>query len=245
MDVDLRLGDCLAPDGLAALADGSVDVMLTDPPFDARTHRAAIESGDWRRGRRAVAGALPFPPLTHEQIATLAHEFARVTRRWIVVFAADRQLETWAAALETANARVLRFGIARRTNPRPQMSSDRPAPAVDHLVIAHARTSGRMRWNGRGRAASWESPAARFDTGRKTIHPTQKPLKLMRALVEDFSDAGELVCDPFAGSGSTAVACVEMGRRFVGWELSPAYHTIAAERIRAAAPHLPFASVQP
>lgn len=243
--IDLRLGDCLAPDGLAALADASVDVTITDPPFDPRTHRAAVELGARREGCRAIAGALPFPPLSLEQIATLAHHFARVTRRWIVVFAAERQLETWAAALETSNARVVRFGIGRRTNPRPQMSGDRPAPAVDHLVIAYAGKTGRMRWNGGGRAASWESPAARFDTGRKTIHPTQKPLKLMRALIEDFTDAGELVLDPFAGSGSTAVACAELGRRLVGWELSPVYYAAAADRIARAALALPFASARP
>lgn len=66
------------------------------------------------------------------------------------------------------------------------------------------------------------------------VHPTQKPLALMAALVRDFTDPGDLVCDPFAGSGTTGVACRRMGRRFIGWERDPKYHAIATRRIGAA-----------
>jgi site-specific DNA-methyltransferase (adenine-specific) len=229
--VDLRLGSCLAHDALPALAEGTIDVTITDPPFDARTHRAALERP--RRGRgRCVAGALPFAPLADVQLEQVASQLARVTRRWIVVFSAERHLEPWARALESAGARVVRFGLALRTNPRPQMSGDRPAPPCDHLVIAHgpART---MHWNGGGRAAVWASPPARYDEGGQ-VHVCQKPLELMRALVEDFTDADELVLDPFCGVGTTAMACKELGRRFVGWEISRDYHAAAVRRVEAA-----------
>src|SRR5690606_13878037 len=126
--------------------------------------------------------------------------------------------------------RFVRIGIAHRTNPRPQLSGDRPGPGVDFIVIAYARP-GRMRWNGRGKAGVWASPAARFDTERKTVHPTQKPLALMRALVADFSEPDELVLEPFAGSGTTALACLELGRRFVGWERDANYYEVARSRI--------------
>lgn len=229
--IDLRLGDALGPHGLAALGDGAVDVTIADPPFDGRTHRAALEAGDWRArdGRRRVAGALPFPPWGPAEIATAAAQLARVTRRWILVFAADRQLEAWAAALELAGARFVRLGIAERTNPRPQMSGDRPAPAADLLVIAHGAGVA-CRWNGGGKAARWAAPAARWDEGGQ-VHPTQKPLAPVRALVEDFTDPGELVLDPTAGAGTVAVACKELGRRFVGWELDPAFHAAALARL--------------
>ncbi|MFI5229214.1 MAG: DNA-methyltransferase [Gemmatimonadales bacterium] len=229
--IDLRLGDALGPDGLAGLADASVASTITDPPFDARTHRAASEAGDWRKGKRAISSALPFAPFGQVQIEAAARELARVTRRWIVVFAAERQIETWAQALEAGGARFIRLGLALRANPRPQMTADRPAPPADWLVIAHG-PGERLRWNGGGHPAVWDSPAARFDTGRKTLHPTQKPLHLMRALVSDFTDPGELVLDPFAGSGTTASACAELARRFIGWELSSAFHAAAVARLR-------------
>jgi site-specific DNA-methyltransferase (adenine-specific) len=225
----LRLGDCLGRRGLGTLPDGAVDVTITDPPFDARTHRAALEPRRAPRGSRRIAGPLPFSPLAGAELERVAAEVARVTSRWILVFAAERQLEDWARALEAGGARFIRLGAAVRTNPRPQLSGDRPAPAVDLIVIAHGARA-RLRWNGRGRAARWDSPAARFDPGGQ-IHPTQKPLALVRTLVEQFSEPGELVCDPFAGGGTTAVACRELGRQFVGWELAPGFHAAARRRL--------------
>jgi len=224
------MGDSFA--GLTELEAGAVDVTITDPPFDARTHRAAAEVGDWRTDSRRRA-ALPFPPLTPERLAQMAGHLARVTRRWIVVFAAERQVEPWAAALEAAGARFVRLGVVVRTNPCPQRTGDRPGPAVDPLVIAHAGETGPMRWNGGGRAARWETPGARYDKGGQ-VHPAQKALDLMRQLVEAFSEPGELVLDPFAGSGTTAAACKSVGRRFLGWESDPAYHAAAAARLAVA-----------
>jgi site-specific DNA-methyltransferase (adenine-specific) len=220
--IDLRLGDALGPSGVPSLPDRSVDVAITDPPFDARSHAGA--------GR----GAVPFNALSLYEVRATARELARVTRRWILVFSAERHHEAWAEALEVAGARFVRLGIARRTNPMPQRSGDRPAPAADFIVIAHADVPGHMKWNGGGHAAVWDSPPARFDTGGKLAHPTQKPLALMRALVEDFSDSDDLVLDPFAGSGTAALACAELGRRFLGWERDRAFHAAARERIARA-----------
>jgi site-specific DNA-methyltransferase (adenine-specific) len=60
-----------------------------------------------------------------------------------------------------------------------------------------------------------------------------KPLSLMEALVRDFTDHGETICDPFAGSGTTGVACRRLGRNFIGWEKDPKYHAIAVKRIES------------
>ena len=207
------------PDGLPSLADKSVDVTITDPPFDKRSHDGA--------GR----GKVPFNALSLYEIRALASELVRVTKRWILVFSSERHHELWAQQLEVAGGEFVRLGVARRTNPMPQMSGERPASGVDHIVIAHVG-GGRKRWNGGGKAAIWDSPPSRFDNpDRKLIHPTQKPIALMRQLVEDFSEPGELLCDPFAGSGTTAVACAQLVRRFVGWEVSAGYHAAAVGRI--------------
>jgi DNA modification methylase len=68
----------------------------------------------------------------------------------------------------------------------------------------------------------------------RTGHQTQKPLALMEILVRLFSDPGELILDPFAGSGTTGVAAVRLGRRFIGWEMSPEYAEIARRRLAVA-----------
>lgn len=71
-------------------------------------------------------------------------------------------------------------------------------------------------------------------TGRKVRHPSEKPVALLRELIESSSRQGETVLDPFGGVGSTAVAAILAGRRAVTVELSLTYATIAVERIQAA-----------
>ena len=63
-------------------------------------------------------------------------------------------------------------------------------------------------------------------------HPTTKPLPLMRQIVEDFTDENDTILDPFAGSGTTGVAAIQLGRHFVGWERDANYHAIATRRLR-------------
>jgi site-specific DNA-methyltransferase (adenine-specific) len=65
-----------------------------------------------------------------------------------------------------------------------------------------------------------------------TIHPTQKPAALFEYLIKTYTDAGELVVDICAGSGTTAVACIHTGRRFLCFETAPEYFAAAGERIR-------------
>lgn len=230
--IDFRLGDALGPTGLATLGNQSIDVTISDPPFDQRAHCAAHERTNWRGPRRELA-ALPFPPLTTAQLEQAAAQIARITRRWIVLFAGETQLDSWRRALEAGGARFVRFGIAERTNARPQLSGDRPAPPADLLVIAHGQAE-RLRWNGGGRPARWAAGPARFDQrDREQLHVCQKPMALMDALIRDFSDAGERVCDPFAGSGSTLVAAKRLGRGALGWEIVPKWHEATARRLDA------------
>jgi len=69
------------------------------------------------------------------------------------------------------------------------------------------------------------------DSREKRCHPTQKPLLLIKQLLEDYSDETNLVLDPFLGSGTTAVACEKLNRRWIGIEISEEYCKIAKERI--------------
>lgn len=62
-------------------------------------------------------------------------------------------------------------------------------------------------------------------------HPTQKPLLLVRKWIDQFTDKGETILDPFMGSGTTGVAAVERGRDFIGVELSAKYFEVARWRI--------------
>jgi len=71
----------------------------------------------------------------------------------------------------------------------------------------------------------------RLKENGKTVHPTQKPLLILKKLIEVSSNKGELVLDPFMGVGSTAIACKELGRRFIGCEINEKYYRNSINRI--------------
>ena len=62
-------------------------------------------------------------------------------------------------------------------------------------------------------------------------HATQKPVAVMAYCVTNYTKAGQAICDPFMGSGTTGVACMNLGRKFIGIEIEPKYFDIAVERI--------------
>jgi|SRR5262245_1008752 len=153
-----------------------------------------------------------------------ATEIMRVARRWILVFSDFEISERWRKAFGDW---YIRTGIWVKTNPMPQVSGDRPAQGFETCTIAHR--PGRKRWNGGGRPAVWMHGLC--NGAERPDHPCPKPLTLMRALVEDFTDRGETICDPFAGSATTGVACIQTGRSFIGWERDEAYHAKALRRL--------------
>ena len=66
------------------------------------------------------------------------------------------------------------------------------------------------------------------------FHPTQKPVGLMTWIIEKYTEEGQTICDPFMGSGTTGVACIQTGRNFIGIEKDEKYFEIAKKRIEGA-----------
>jgi DNA modification methylase len=209
----LHRGDCLQ--GLATLPDLSVDVTLTDPPYSrdlysrhrSNKHNVAQQGNRMRLASNSI-GAID------DMLDEVAAQLLRVTRRWIVVFSDQEITHRWRAAFAKA---YVRTGIWVKPDAMPQVSGDRPAQGYEAATIAHG-AGERLRWNGGGRPAVWVY--ATCHGLERADHPSPKPLALMRQLVADFSDAGEIILDPFAGSGTTGAAALRLGRRFIGWELA-------------------------
>jgi site-specific DNA-methyltransferase (adenine-specific) len=222
---DLRVGDCLS--GLAALDPASVDVVITDPPYEAEAHTSGRLVA--RAGGKLAVEPITFPPITEEQRAESSRQMVRLARRWILVFCQVEAAMKWRAALEAAGAVYKRTCIWVKPDGKPQYSGDRPGIGYESVVACHA--PGRTTWNGGGSHGVF---IINKGGDPRTGHQTQKPLALMELLVRLFSNPGELIADPFAGSGTTGVAAIRQGRRFLGWELDPAYAAIARKRIQAA-----------
>lgn len=208
---------------LGSLADGAVDCVICDPPYDQRTHAHGVS------GFRADTSApIDFPPFGPGELCHFVRESLRVSNRWVLAFCSGEHLGWYQQeAEEYYPGSWVRGGIWVKPDPAPQFTGDRPGQWGEAIAILHRE--GKKRWNGGGHPARWTFGVCREDR----CHPTQKPLDLMLELVRLFSDPGELVLDPFAGSGTTAVACLRSDRRFLGSEIDPKYHALALERIAA------------
>lgn len=209
-------GDCRDVIGSTYHDDGGsfaqVDVTITDPPYDARTHIGARSHGD-------TASKIDFPPL---DIAEALPLLLSVTNRWIVAFCT---MEMIAEYQRVSAAAWIRAGFWRRPDGAPQFTGDRPATPGDAIAIMHR--AGKKRWNGGGQHAYWECGVERCDR----VHPAQKPVALMRHLIANFSETGDMVFDPYMGSGTTIVAAKALGRRAIGVEIQEKFCEIAAKRL--------------
>lgn len=227
---------------LPRFPDKSMQHVITDPPYRRalyegfRTNSYIRSSTMTKTGKRVPS--TNYMALASQKIGALedvlhqvAPECLRLSSRWLVVFHDAESGHLWR---EQLGETYVRSGVWVKTNPVPQISGDRPGQGFEAITIGHA--TGRMRWNGGGKAAVWRHTAVQGNRieRRGNPHPCPKPVSLMLDLVEQFTDPGDLVLDPFAGSGSTGVACVKLGRRFIGIELDRQFASVARRRIRDA-----------
>jgi len=235
MSYVLHLGDCLDPvTGLASLTDKSVDHVITDPPFTQRTSENMRSRKDAGDGGGYIGDShrrrIDFDGIDGAEGQIVA-ETIRVSRRWCICFCALEQIGKYESA---AGKSWVRATVWHRTNSAPQFTGDRPGQSCEGISIMHR--AGRKRWNCGGRCAFYDGPTINSvgDKDRGIDHPTVKPTWLMESLIRDFTDPGDTILDPFAGSGTTGVAAIRLGRNFIGFEKDPKYHAIAMKRLNAA-----------
>ena len=222
-DATLYLGDCNALWDELSIAHH----IISDPPYgDEETHKSHLSTTKLRDGSPA-GQALGFAGISQDECVKMTQRWVEKSERWCVFTCEWKYMH----ALHEAGL-LVRFGIWRKPDGAPQFTGDRPGTGWEAVAICarpvRARGgSNRKRWNGGGKHAFWSFPKGQNDSG----HPTGKPLGLYEAFVSDFTDAGETILDPFMGSGTTGVACMNLGRQFIGIEIEPKYFEIACERI--------------
>lgn len=222
--VTLWHGDCR--EVLSSMADRSVDCVITDPPYSERTHSMARSSSlHAPAGGRGLSGSRAnFAPLDDEAVVAIFEDLGRITRRWVVSNLDYRHAVTLELA-PPAGLRVLRVGVWVKTNPMPIFSGDRPAQGWEAIAYLH-RSDEKPRWSGGGSHGNYVLPKSQSGE-----HPTQKPLGMVRQWVQRFSEPGDTVLDPFAGSGTTLRAAADEGRKAIGVELDERYCEVIAKRL--------------
>lgn len=208
---------------------GRVDCVITDPPYSERTHKGHDLSANGHDGEgndNANRKALGYEAWTNEDARQYVDLMCGACDAWMVVMT-DHTLMPQIHASMNENDRYV-FAPLPYFAPgsRVRLSGDGPSCWTIWIVVS--RTAKQARW-GTLPGGYLEQPG-----WRERVHMGGKPTGLMRALLKDYSRPGDLILDPFTGSGTTAVACIEMKRRFIGVELSREYCDVTVGRIETA-----------
>lgn len=240
----LYRGDCLAV--LAEVPDKSVNLILCDPPYgttDCAYDDVIFMDAMWALYRRVLApggcvvlfGSQPF---TSRLVVSNLKWF-----RYSLVWNKNKCGSPGLAKIRPMKVHedILVFAPGRTTY-NPQMEAGEP----------YSRNPPKqMRCNRHGYGFAGTKASGIVNTGtrypksvlnisrdfsaQQQVHQHQKPLAIMRWLLKTYSNPGDLVLDNAMGSGTTGVACLELGRQFIGCELDPAAFGVAEARIRRAA----------
>jgi site-specific DNA-methyltransferase (adenine-specific) len=206
---------------------GLVDHVIFDPPYEKRTHDAKQNARRIRSDGRAVSPALNFDSiegLREEVTAPLV----KLCNGWFGAFCTPEGVAPWRDAIEATGARYKRACIWVKPDASPQFNGQGPAMAAECFVTAWCG-AGVSAWNGGGGRNVFTHLTN--PSNRHGEHPTEKPISLMSEIIQKFTNPGDVILDPFMGSGSTGVAAVRLGRRFIGVERNARFFTIASERI--------------
>ncbi len=248
----ILVGDCI--DALERLPAGSVDLVFADPPYNLQLE------GPLSRPDQSVVDAVDD---AWDKFADFA-EYDAFTRRWlgavrrvmkrdaaIVVIGSYHNIFRVGAILQDLGFWILNDIVWRKANPMPNFRGRRFTNAHETMIwAARSADAKAYTFNYEALKAGNDDSQARSDwflpictggerlkdaDGRKT-HPTQKPEALLARVIVAASNAGDLVLDPFFGSGTTGAVAKRLRRHFIGLERDAGYAQAARARIDAVEP---------
>ena len=214
MEIDkIYLGDCL--ELMRDIEDNAVDCVLTDIPYN-ECNRA---DNGLRNLNKSKADIGDF------DLEELTSILSDKTKGSIYMFCGINQVSEIRKTM-TAKGLSTRVIVWEKTNPSP-MNGDVIWLSGVELCIFGKKKGATYNYH-------CKNTVLRYPCGRSKVHPTQKPINLFRALISASTKEGDVILDPFMGSGTTALAVIASKRHFIGCELDEGYFKIATERIRKA-----------
>ncbi len=239
-------GDCI--EAMRALPEGSVDLIFADPPYNLQLR------GDLHRPDNSLVDAVDD---AWDQFASF-EAYDRFTRDWLA--AARRLLKPdgaiWVigsyhnifrvgAAMQDAGFWILNDVIWRKSNPMPNFRGKRLTNAHETMIWASKTEAGKYTFNYEALKSLNEGVQMRSDwvlplcTGHERLkdeagckaHPTQKPESLLHRVILASTRPGDVVLDPFFGTGTTGAVAKMLGRSYIGIEREAAYRLVAEKRL--------------
>ena len=271
----IRVGDCLKQ--LALLPDASVDLVFADPPYNlqlegalSRPDHSLVDAvdDDWDK----FASFADYDAFTRAWLQECRRVMKPEATLWVI--GSYHNIFRVGVAMQDLGFWVLNDIVWRKANPMPNFRGRRFTNAHETLIWAsRSQQVKNYTFHYEALKAGNEDVQMRSDwfiplctgserlkdgAGRKA-HPTQKPEGLLARVMLASSNSGDVVLDPFFGTGTTGAVAKRLGRHFIGIERDPDYAKIAAERIaqietladpvlalgptRRSEPRVPFASL--
>lgn len=219
-------GNCL--ELIKNIPDESVDLILTDIPFNIsrdnnfktmkdRTGRNGIDFGEWDKDFDESCLSDFISKLKKGGSFVTFHSF-----------------EQYGLLLNVFNGKLIlkdRF-VWEKTNPMPR---NRDRRYISNIELCSWFVKDGAKWTFNRQNETYDGCVLRYPSesggGFKRYHPCQKNVKLIEELLKRHSNENDIILDPFMGSGSTGVACVNNNRNFIGIEADEKYFEIAKERL--------------
>ncbi|MFZ5710365.1 MAG: site-specific DNA-methyltransferase [Pseudomonadota bacterium] len=248
---EILAGDCVQT--MAALPDGCVDLIFADPPYNLQLR------GDLHRPDNSRVDAVD----DHwDRFASFA-EYDRFTRDWLAgarrilkpdgaiwVIGSYHNIFRVGAAMQDLGFWLLNDVVWRKTNPMPNFRGKRLTNAHETLIWASRAEASKYTFNYEALKALNDGVQMRSDwtiplcTGSERLkdgngdkaHPTQKPEALLHRIIVAATGPGDLILDPFFGTGTTGAVAKMLGRHFIGIEREESYRRVAEARIARVRP---------
>ncbi len=217
-------------DVIKRIPDNSIDFILTDPPYNLGQHSTGNIP---LHGRSAMNNDVAEWDMIDFNPEEWTDEFIRILKPTgnLFIFTSYNQLGRWYNALDhrfdTSN-----FMIWHKTNPAPKIFK---AGFLNSCEMIFTCWNKKHTWNFISQSEMHnfiESPICmRPERLNEPKHPAQKPISILKKMIQIASNKDDIIFDPFMGVGSTGVAALELERRFIGVELDKSYFDAAKKRI--------------
>lgn len=209
-----------------------VDHIITDPPYNIsqdnnfdtfRNPRAGVDFGEWDRGEFDLYSWIP--------------KYSRILDRngSMIIFCSYRYISHIIETLESQESGMIVKDILvwQKSNPMPRNVERRYVQDMEFAIWAVKKKAKWVFNKGDDVAYRRALFKTSIVSGNERLgHPTQKNLQLMQEIIRIHTNEGQLILDPFMGSGSTGAAALSLGRRFIGNELSVEYYEVAENRLQ-------------
>lgn len=232
--IQLIHGDCL--EVMPQLPDGSVDAVLVDLPYGAtRNAWDAVIPFDpmWREIWRVCAGPAIFTAMQPFSSALVMSQAQHFKHEW--VWEKNKATGHLNAKKKPMQAHEVALVFSRGAVPYFPQMTDGHEPMHAYTQTSNGDNYGAtVHPSGGGSTQRYPRTVQRFavvnNDDPEKVHPTQKPVALFEYLVRTYTEVGQTVLDFCMGSGTTGVACLNLGRKFIGIEKEENYYAAAVER---------------